>query len=75
MKWSEDLQRKQDLAQELFFLLGTAGLKVRSVTYGIEDREEIYTVQMRNGTNYRINVTCDSPITAVYDVLKFMKYK
>lgn len=75
MKLTEDIRRKQDLAQELFYLLGTAGLKVRNVTYGIEDREEVYTVQMKNGANYRINVTCDSPMTAAYDVIKFMQHK
>lgn len=75
MKWTEDFQRKQALAQELFYLLGTAGLEVSDVTYGIEDREEVYTVQMKNGANYRINVTCDSPITAAYDVIKFMQCK
>lgn len=75
MKWTEDFQRKQGLAQELFYLLGTAGLKVMNVTYGIEDREEIYTVQMRSGAIYRINVTCDSPIAAALDVIKFMSSK
>lgn len=75
MKQTEDIQRKQVLARELYFLLRAAGSNVRNVTYSKEEREEIYTVEMENGTKYRINVTCDSPITAAYDVLKFMQYR
>ncbi|MCB6616935.1 hypothetical protein [Ruminococcus sp. 210702-SL.1.03] len=75
MKWTEDGQRKASLANELFWLFVVAGLKVKDVAYRIEDGEEVYVITMTNNYTYRVNVTCDSPMTAVYDVVNFMKNK
>jgi hypothetical protein len=75
MKWTEDGQRKASLANELFWLFVVAGLKVKDVAYLIEDGEEVYVITMTNNYTYRVNVTCDSPMTAVYDVVNFMKNK
>lgn len=75
MKWTEDGQRKASLANELFWLFVVAGLKVKDVAYRIEDGEEVYVITMKNNYTYRVNVTCDSPMTAVYDVVNFMKNK
>ena len=75
MKWTEDGQRKASLANELFWLFVVAGLKVKDVAYRIEDGEEVYVITMTNNYIYRVNVTCDSPMTAVYDVVNFMKNK
>jgi hypothetical protein len=75
MKWTEDGQRKASLANELFWLFVVAGLKVKDVAYRIEDGEEVYVITMTNNYTYHVNVTCDSPMTAVYDVVNFMKDK
>ncbi len=59
-----------------FWLFVVAGLKVKKdVAYRIEDGEEVYVITMTNNYTYRVNVTCDSPMTAVYDVVNFMKNK
>nr|DAE94376.1 MAG TPA: hypothetical protein [Caudoviricetes sp.] len=75
MKWTEDGQRKASLANELFWLFVVAGLNVKDVSYRIEDGEEVYVITMKNNYTYHVNVTCDSPMTAVYDVVNFMKNK
>ncbi len=75
MKWTEDRQRKASLANELCWTFIAAGLKVKDVAYRIEDGEEVYVITMTNNYTYHVNVTCDSPMTAVYDVVNFMKDK
>ena len=66
---------KRRLSLDLFSLLRTAGLTVQNVNYGIVDGEEVYTIRMRSGCVYTVNVSADSPMAAVADVVNFMKHK
>jgi hypothetical protein len=76
MEWTNDMERKQNLADSICELLHTAGYdRVDSVTYCIENREELYRVYMDCGAVYRINVSADSPLTAAADVINFMKFR
>lgn len=70
-----DIDRKRMLAPHLYYIMVTAGLTVKDVTYTIEEGHECYTVTMKNDAKYRINVSADSPITAVYEVINKMRFK
>lgn len=75
-KWTLDREQKKALAQELFFLLGKAGLLVTNVSYIIgEFEDEWYIVRMRTGKVHKISVTADKPLQAALDVLKYMNGK
>ena len=75
-KWTLDREQKKALAQELYFLLGKAGLLVSNISYCIgEYEDEWYIVRMRTGKVYKISVTADKPLQAVLDVLKYMNNK
>ena len=72
---THDIDRKRLLADQLYYIMATAGLSVSKVTYTNENGEEYYTITMRNWSAYRVDVTADSPIAAVYDVIKKMRFR
>lgn len=73
MKYTEDICRKESMARELYFLLGAAGVKVENVEYKIISTTELYIVRMRDGTEHKVNVTADSPMTAAYDFINHIR--
>lgn len=75
-KWTLDREQKKALAQELFFLLGKAGLLVSNISYCIgEFEDEWYIVRMRTGKVHKISVTADNPLQAALDVIEYMNKK
>ena len=75
-KWTPEHEQKRALAQELFFLLGKAGLLVTNVSYCVgEFGDEWYTVRMRTGKVSNISVTADKPLPAALDGIQAMNTK
>ena len=49
-----------------------AGSKLTGLIYAVEPHKETVTMVFRNGGEKTINVTCDSGVALIYDVLKYL---
>lgn len=71
-----DIKEKRKFAEnELFAVLKAANKNIANCKYIKIDTREIVEITMKNCCKYQIDVTEDSLMAMVMDVVKFMAYK
>jgi len=67
--------RKRKLVVDLASVLRKSGIDIMNLSYGVIDDEECFTVRMRSGKVYTVNVSMYSPIAAATALLSYMQDK